>query len=72
MTLFVGTQTRLLSHMSPINITMETYIQVLQNILKINNYYKTYKRVLQWLLKINNYYETCMWYHIFKMALWKL
>ncbi len=49
MTLFVGTQTRLLSHMSPINITMETYIQVLQNILKINNYYKTYKRVLQWL-----------------------
>jgi hypothetical protein len=49
MTLFVGIQTRLLCHMSPINITMETYMQVLQNILKINNYYKTYKHVLQWL-----------------------
>jgi len=37
--------------MSPINITMETYIQVLQNMLKINNYYKTYMQVLQWMKK---------------------
>jgi hypothetical protein len=38
MTLFVDIYTRLLCHMSPINITMETYMQVMQKMLKINNY----------------------------------
>jgi len=38
MTLFVDTYTRLLCHMSPINIIMETYMQVLQKMLKFNNY----------------------------------
>jgi hypothetical protein len=42
MTLFVDTYTRLLCHMSPINITMEAYMQVMQKILKINNYLWTY------------------------------
>ncbi len=32
--------------MSPINIIMETYMQVLQKMLKINNYLWTYMRVL--------------------------
>ncbi len=49
MTLFVDIYIRLLCHMSPINITMETYMQVLQNILKINNYLWTYIWVLQWM-----------------------
>ncbi len=38
MTLFVDIYIRLLCHMSPINITMETYMQVLQKMLKISNY----------------------------------
>jgi len=32
--------------MNPINITMETYMQVLQNMIKINNYLQIYMRVL--------------------------
>jgi hypothetical protein len=32
--------------MNPINITMETYIQLLQKMLKISNYLWTYMRVL--------------------------
>jgi hypothetical protein len=32
--------------MSPINIIMETYMQVLQKMLKINNYLWTYMQVL--------------------------
>jgi hypothetical protein len=32
--------------MNPINIIMETYMQVWQKILKINNYLWTYVRVL--------------------------
>ncbi len=47
--------------MSPINITMETYMQVLQKKLKINNYLWTHMWVLQWMQKkTNNYYETYM------------
>jgi hypothetical protein len=38
MTLFVDIYIILLCHMSPINITMETYMQVLQKTFKINNY----------------------------------
>jgi len=45
MTLFVDIYTRLLCHMSPINITM----QVLQKMLKISNYLWTYMQVLQWM-----------------------
>jgi hypothetical protein len=37
MKLFVDTSTRLLCHMNPINIIMETYMQVSQKTLKINN-----------------------------------
>jgi hypothetical protein len=32
--------------MNPINITMETYMQVMQKMLKINNYLWSYIRVL--------------------------
>jgi hypothetical protein len=32
--------------MNPINITMETYMQVMQKMFKINNYLWTYMRVL--------------------------
>jgi hypothetical protein len=46
MTLFVDTQIKLFCHMSPINITMETYMQVWQKMLKINNYLWTYMWVL--------------------------
>jgi len=46
MALFVDIYTRLLCHMNPINITMETYMQVLQKMLKINNYLWTYMWVL--------------------------
>ncbi len=46
MTLFVDTSTRLLCHMNPMNITMETYMQVMQKMLKINNYLWTYMHVL--------------------------
>jgi hypothetical protein len=42
MALFIDTEIRLLCHMSLINITMETYMQVLQKMLKINNYLWTY------------------------------
>jgi hypothetical protein len=35
--------------MNPINITMETYMQVLQKMLNNNNYLWTYMRVLQWI-----------------------
>jgi hypothetical protein len=42
MTLFVDTWTIFLCHMSPINITMKTYMQILQKMLKINNYLWTY------------------------------
>ncbi len=51
MTLFIDTQTKLLCHMSPINITMESYMQILQKMFKINNYLWTYMQVLQWMLK---------------------
>jgi hypothetical protein len=47
MTLFVNTWTILLCHMNPINITMETYMQVMQNMLKVNNYLWTDIRVLE-------------------------
>ncbi len=43
--------------MSPINITMETYMQVWQKMLKINNYLWTYMRILQWMYKTNNYLQ---------------
>jgi hypothetical protein len=45
MTLFVDIYIKLLCHTSPINITMETYMQVLQKMLKSNNYLCTYMRV---------------------------
>ncbi len=51
MILFVDIYTRLLYHMSPINITMEIYMEILQKMLKINNYLWTYMRVLQWMSK---------------------
>jgi hypothetical protein len=35
--------------MSPINIIMETYMQVLQKMLKISNHLWTYMRVAQWM-----------------------
>jgi len=47
MTLFVNTWTILLCHMNPINITMETYMQVMQNMLKVNNYLWIDIRVLE-------------------------
>ncbi len=37
--------------MSPINITMETYMQVLKKMLKFNNYLWTYMWVLYWMLQ---------------------
>jgi len=49
MTLFVNIYIRLLCHMSPINITMETCTQILQKMFKISNYYDTYMWVLQWM-----------------------
>jgi hypothetical protein len=51
MTLFVNTWTILLCHMNPINITMETYVQVMQNMLKVNNYLWIDIRVLEWTYK---------------------
>ncbi len=48
MKLFFDIYIILLCHMNPINITMETYMQVMQKMLKkTNNYYETYMWVLQ-------------------------
>jgi hypothetical protein len=46
MTLFVDIYTRLLCGMSPINITMETYMQILQKMFKSSHYLWTYMWVL--------------------------
>jgi len=51
MTLFFNIQIKLFCHMSPINITMETYMQVCEKMLKTNNYLWTNMRVLKWMLK---------------------
>jgi len=70
MTLFVDISTRLLCHMNPINIIMETYMQVMQKMFKINNYLfftlffiiyfnPTWKYCIG-CKKTNNYYETYM------------
>jgi hypothetical protein len=47
MTLFVDTYTRLLCHMSPLNIALETYMRMLLKMPKIIKYLWIYMWVLQ-------------------------
>jgi hypothetical protein len=65
MTLFVDIYITLLCHMSPVNITIETYMRVLQKMFKIGNYLWTCMWVLQWMFKKSTIITRliCMYYN---------